>query len=286
MIYIFIAQRCSDLPVAACCRVMRVSTSGFYDMAGQPGADRDREMRCSPTPSSTSSGWPALLRLASGSRRAAPRAGPPLLSQTGRAADAPGRRRGHLPAQRSWLHPTRPRRHSGRGSGQPPVHRRRPGPSVGHGRHRTPHRRGQGLSRRRVDAWSRRVVGWSIADHIRQELVVDAVQMAIWRRRRPKARPLRIPTTGRNTPAGRSDGVCGPPDCSAQWAASATPMTTRVRELLPHPAARTAGPAPLDTRHQLAQAIFEWIETWYNPTRRHSYCDMLSPVDYETMNAA
>ena len=33
-----------------------------------------------------------------------------------------------------------------------------------------------------LDAWSRRVIGWSIADHIRSELVVDALQMAIWRR--------------------------------------------------------------------------------------------------------
>ena len=30
MIYTFIAERCSDLPVATCCRVMKVSTSGFY----------------------------------------------------------------------------------------------------------------------------------------------------------------------------------------------------------------------------------------------------------------
>ena len=36
-----------------------------------------------------------------------------------------------------------------------------------------------------LDAFSRRVVGWSIADHIRSELVVDALQMAIWRRRPP-----------------------------------------------------------------------------------------------------
>ena len=34
-----------------------------------------------------------------------------------------------------------------------------------------------------LDAWSRRVIGWSIADHIRAELVVDALQMAVWRRR-------------------------------------------------------------------------------------------------------
>ena len=34
-----------------------------------------------------------------------------------------------------------------------------------------------------IDAWSRMVVGWSIADHLRSELVVDALDMAIWRRR-------------------------------------------------------------------------------------------------------
>ena len=36
-----------------------------------------------------------------------------------------------------------------------------------------------------------------------------------------------------------------------------------------------------NTRRELAQAIFEWVECWYNPKRRQSYCKMLSPVDYE-----
>ncbi len=40
-----------------------------------------------------------------------------------------------------------------------------------------------------------------------------------------------------------------------------------------------------DTRDQLAKAIFDWIECWYNPRRRHSYCGMLS-LDYETAIAA
>jgi putative transposase len=35
------------------------------------------------------------------------------------------------------------------------------------------------------------------------------------------------------------------------------------------------------TRRALAQAIFERVECWYNPKRRHSYCKMLSPVDFE-----
>ena len=35
------------------------------------------------------------------------------------------------------------------------------------------------------------------------------------------------------------------------------------------------------TRAELASAIFEWIEAFYNPTRRHSALDYLSPIDYE-----
>ena len=35
------------------------------------------------------------------------------------------------------------------------------------------------------------------------------------------------------------------------------------------------------TRAELATAIFEWIEGWYNPRRRHSSVADLSPVDYE-----
>ena len=41
-----------------------------------------------------------------------------------------------------------------------------------------------------VDAWSRRVVGWSIADHMRAELVADALQMATWRRRPPEGQTI------------------------------------------------------------------------------------------------
>ena len=35
------------------------------------------------------------------------------------------------------------------------------------------------------------------------------------------------------------------------------------------------------TRAELTQAIFEWIESWYNPRRRHSALGYVSPVDYE-----
>ena len=38
------------------------------------------------------------------------------------------------------------------------------------------------------------------------------------------------------------------------------------------------------TRANVARAIFEWIEAWYNPRRRHSALDYLSPIDYETLH--
>lgn len=40
------------------------------------------------------------------------------------------------------------------------------------------------------------------------------------------------------------------------------------------------------SRQRLASAIFDWIEAWYNSKRRHSYCKMLSPIDYEAAQAA
>jgi putative transposase len=41
-----------------------------------------------------------------------------------------------------------------------------------------------------------------------------------------------------------------------------------------------------NSRAELANAIFEWIECWYNPKRRHSSIGMLSPVDYEAAHRA
>ncbi len=40
-----------------------------------------------------------------------------------------------------------------------------------------------------------------------------------------------------------------------------------------------------DTRRQLASALFEWIEAWYNPRRRHTSIENLSPVDSDRRSA-
>ncbi len=38
------------------------------------------------------------------------------------------------------------------------------------------------------------------------------------------------------------------------------------------------------TRTELAPAIFEWIEAWYNPTRRHTSIGSLAPLEFEPVN--
>ena len=80
-----------------------------------------------------------------------------------------------------------------------------------------------------VDAWSRRVVGWSIADHIRAELVVDALQMADLAAP-PTRRPGRstTPITARQcAAAGVRATAPRRRRARARWAPSATPTTTR-----------------------------------------------------------
>lgn len=135
-----------------------------------------------------------------------------------------------------------------------------------------------------VDAWSRRVVGWSIADHLRTELVTDALDMAIWRRR-PEP----------------DSGLIHHADHGTQYTSWAFGQRLRTAGLLG--SMGTVGDAldnamaesffgtlqlelldrrQWETRAELAQAIFEYIEVFYNPRRRHSSIGYYSPIDYET----
>lgn len=137
-----------------------------------------------------------------------------------------------------------------------------------------------------LDAFSRHVVGWSIAHHRRSERVVDALQLAIWRRRPPAGQTIAHSDHGTYTSWAfgrhlRGAGLLGSMgtigDCFDSSVAESFFGTLQLELLDEH---------HWETRRQLAQAIFEWIEAWYNPRRRHSYCQILSPVDYAAAHAA
>jgi putative transposase len=138
-----------------------------------------------------------------------------------------------------------------------------------------------------LDAFSRRVVGWSIADHIKAELVVDALQMAIWRRR-PEGGDTIMHTDhgaqytswafGRRLRAAGILGSMGSVgDCFDNSMAESFFGTLQL-ELLDR--------RHWSTRAELASAIFEYIEAFYNPTRRHTSIGSLSPIDFEALHTA
>jgi putative transposase len=132
-----------------------------------------------------------------------------------------------------------------------------------------------------LDVYSRRVVGWSMATHLRTELVVDALEMALWRRR-PDA------------------GLIHHTDRGAQY--TALSFGKRLEEAGIVPSMGRAGSA-LDnaisesfvaslkaellyrhrflTREAARTAVFDYIEGFYNRVRRHSSLGYLSPSEYE-----
>ncbi|WP_106818835.1 IS3 family transposase [Janibacter massiliensis] len=135
-----------------------------------------------------------------------------------------------------------------------------------------------------IDACTRRVVGWSIADHIRSELVVDALQMARWQRRPP---PGTIVHSDRGS--AYTSWVFGHRLREAGLLGSMGRVASSVDNALIESFWSTMQRELLDRRHwtsrvELASAIFEWIEGWYNPRRRHSALGYLSPHEYQALH--
>jgi putative transposase len=288
MTYIFIAQVCSDLPVATCCRVMKVSTSGFYAWQANPVSEKEMSDAFLTNTivdihrmSRRSYGSPrvhAELRLGQDtccSRKRVER----LMKEAG--ISGVYRRKGRGCTRRDPA--AEPADDLVNREFDPAVPDRLWVMDV------TEHPTEEGKLYLAVviDAFSRRVVGWSIADHIRSELVVDALQMAIWRRRPPKGTTIAHSDHGSTYTSWafgrrlRAAGILGSMgsigDCFDNSVAESFFGTLQLELLDEH---------RWTDRKRLALAIFDWIETWYNPRRRHSYCKMLSPVDYEAAHAA
>ncbi len=132
-----------------------------------------------------------------------------------------------------------------------------------------------------MDLYSRKIVGWSMRDDLEAPLVVDAISMAITRRK-PKPglvhhsdrgsqyTSIAMGRTLRDSKIMASMGSKGDP-----WdnASAESCISTIKNELVKR---RTFA-----TRDQARLAIFRYIESFYNALRRHSSLAMLSPNDYE-----
>lgn len=285
MIYTFIAEHCSDLPVSVCCRVMKVSTSGYYQRLRVPvtpaeraEAERANEVHDIWKMSRHSYGMPRIrdeLRLGRGEGCSRT-----TVAHLMRTCGAVGI---HYPKRGGCTRP-------GDGDVSDDLVNRAfdpEGPDRLWVMDVTEHRTLTGKVYLAIvlDAWSRMVVGWSIADHMRAELVADAVQMAVWRRRPPKDQTVAHSDHGgqytswlfgtRLRAAGLLGSMGTVGDCFDNSVAEAF-FSGLQRELLDQ--------HQWATREDLALAMFDWIETWYNPRRRHSYNGGYSPADFEQLN--
>lgn len=137
-----------------------------------------------------------------------------------------------------------------------------------------------------IDLYSRRVVGWAMSERMPAKLVCDALTMALWRRHHP---------TGVIVHSDRGSQYCshqyrnllrryglvssmsGTGNCYDNACVESFFHTLKVE--LVHGES-------FATREHLRQVVFEYIETDYNRTRRHSTLGYLSPEAFEAANAA
>ena len=135
-----------------------------------------------------------------------------------------------------------------------------------------------------VDLFSRRVVGWSMSATMTAQLVTDALVMAIWRRGTPRtvlhhsdqgsqytSEPFQrlLADQGLSCSMSRSGNV---------WDNAA--MESFFSSLKTERTARTT----YRTRDQAKADVFDYIERFYNPRRRHSTLGYLSPMEFERQN--
>jgi putative transposase len=131
------------------------------------------------------------------------------------------------------------------------------------------------------DAYSRRIVGWAMTEHMRAELVADALQMAV-ARRRPEPGLIHHSDQGSQYVAlgfgqqARDAGIAvsmGSKGDAYDNAVAESFFATIKKELV-H---RQSWPS----RRDLSSAVFDYIEAFYNRQRRHSTLGYLSPEEYE-----
>lgn len=138
-----------------------------------------------------------------------------------------------------------------------------------------------------IDLFSRRVVGWSMSEQMTSQMVTDALIMAIWRRGRPDqllhhsdqgsqytSEPFQrlMADHGIICSMSRSGNVW---DNAAMESFFSSLKTERIKR------------KTYRTRQQARADVFDYIECFYNPKRRHSTIGYLSPITFEerTMKA-
>ena len=131
-----------------------------------------------------------------------------------------------------------------------------------------------------LDVFSRRVVGWAMATHLRTELVLDALDMAIYRRRPVNVihhsdqgcQYTSIAFGKRCEQAGVQPSMGSVGDCYDNAMCESFNATLECELLARH---------RFKNSREAALAVFDYIEGFYNPHRRHTSLGSISPVEFE-----
>ncbi len=132
-----------------------------------------------------------------------------------------------------------------------------------------------------MDLYSRRIVGWSMSDTMQAKMVSDALLMALWRRGKPSSLMHHSDQGSQYTSDDfqqllKAQGItCSMSRRGECWdnAAMESFFSSMKTERLNRKVYRT--------REEARSDVFDYIERFYNPVRKHSKLDFLSPVDFE-----
>ena len=136
-----------------------------------------------------------------------------------------------------------------------------------------------------VDCFSRRVVGWSMRDDLRAQLVVDALEMAV-ARRRPKPGLIHHSDQGSQYVSLIFGERCREADIDVSMGCTSAYDNAVAESFFASLAKDLLRRQSLRSRAEARTAVFDYIETFYNPIRLHSTLGYRSPIDYETMKEA
>ena len=138
-----------------------------------------------------------------------------------------------------------------------------------------------------LDIFTRKIVGFSADDNMRTQLILDALNMALEQQEVIHGQTIahsdrgsqyaseeyrkRVNLVGIIASMSRRGNCYDNAHCESFFHSLKTELVYR---------------ATFKTREEAKQAIFQWIETWYNRQRRHSSIDYMSPVEFEKLALA
>ena len=135
-----------------------------------------------------------------------------------------------------------------------------------------------------TDAFSRMIVGWRVAGHMRTEMVLDALEMARWQR------GTRLEDLRCHSDAGsqftsirygeRLDEIGARPSIGSVGDSYDNALAESVNALYKTELVRGPGRGPWKTIDDLELATLSWVH-WHNTERLHSYLDDVPPAEFE-----